>query len=623
MSPFVLSKENTFVAALTRFPLVVVFLFALAILCLTPDLWKNDALGDAITFIVLSLISTTAIRLFTEARGLSELWPALGVLFAAAVTWLVPDYQLPILYVLTASCLCLSVAPFIALRKTDADFWRFKYELAAGFFTSALYAFLLAAGVTAIWFLLSQALGIHKRSFFNLYGIDKIWLVSWTLFFPAVFATRISMQANVNSSTPPSASFSFIVNRLVLPLMILLIATYYLYALKVAFTGELDRAMAAKISLSICTVGIFVRFLSFPAQRAGDRLAAFYYKYFYSIAIFPLGCGIYALACTVSRYGMTDARYTGGLLFLWVAVLAAQNLAAQAQARLYNAPALLAALLLFCAYGPHSVVELPARSQVEQPTKMLQKVGVVLMDGKIQPVPQEPSFVDQKKISSAVDYISSQGDYSRIQHLVTPIRDVLPEANGRTTPCRRSLFQWNCYRNYNVMQDIMETWGMQYIPPHQRELQARNPKTLSIHVLQNDWGNFAKVITFAPFTYGTTISTSVDNAPKSNERKYGDGKQISLLLNTAEMSATLDDGRIVHFAVSEAFQKLQTDNKQLTKAHTRNQRHVTDDEVAVTIIPGTGDFPAELRLTNLYGQEKDGGMKITSISGVLLFSDDK
>lgn len=621
MTPFVLNKENTFLAALKRFPLLVLFLTALAILSVTPKLWDDEYIRETITFIALSMISTTAIRLFIEGRGLNELWPALGIPFAAAIAWLMPDYQLPTLYVLAASGLCLSVAPFIGLLKTNDDFWRFKYELAAGFFTSALYAFLLAAGVTAIWFLLAQTFGLYKRSYFSLFGVDKIWLASWLLFFPAVFATRIPVQANVNSATPPSASFSFIVNRLVLPLMVLLIAAYFLYAVKSVFTGELGTAMTAKISLSVCTVGILVRFLSFPAQRAGDRLAVFYYQHFYKMILLPLACGVYALASTISRYGVTDTRYTGGLLFVWVAALAAQNLAAPAQARLYNAPALLAAFFLFCAYGPHSVVELPARSQAARLTTMLEKVGVVSPDGKIQPVPQEASFEDQKKISSIVEYLSSQGDYERIGHLVTPIRDVLPKAESRATRCRRSLFRWDCYRNYNVMQDIMEAWGMQYINAYERQLRPKPGKSQTIRVPQNDLGSFAKVITFAPFTYGTTFSLYSAIHSKPEERKYGEAKQILLELAPEGMMATLNDGRIARFAVGEAFQKLQANNKQSENMRARNQRHVTDDEVAVTVISGTGDFPAELRLTSLSGEEKDGEIKITNISGVLLFSD--
>ena len=152
---------------------------------------------------------------------------------------------------------------------------------------------------------------------------------------------------------------------LVPPLLVLYYAILYVYALRIAITGELPKNLVSPMVLAAGLLTALAIVLFDPSAddtRAGQRALRLAPVFF--LPLVPLG--VWALAARINEYGWTEFRLLRVVLLVLLfvlAVLATWQLIRRRPFSLRVAPVLLGVPVLLAAIGPWSVLATARRSQ--------------------------------------------------------------------------------------------------------------------------------------------------------------------------------------------------------------------------------------------------------------------
>jgi hypothetical protein len=140
-----------------------------------------------------------------------------------------------------------------------------------------------------------------------------------------------------------------------------------------------------------------------------------------------------ALWKRISLFGVTEGRYLGVLIGLWLALITIYFLFSRSK-NIMVIPASLAVLALGMSFGPWSMFAISEKDQIARLEEILIR-NKVLVDGHVQKAQAEVPFEDTKQISSILVYLDAVHGYRKIEQWFS---DSLYSESNQSFPLAKS-----------------------------------------------------------------------------------------------------------------------------------------------------------------------------------------
>lgn len=400
-------------AALARFPIV---LLAGAFLTWTIAWEPFGGGGESERLLIVALIGIIIAydaTLLKERLGLRNSIGHLGVAIVTSVVllalWLsidliasqngsTPPYDVfvaedePVRIAALALALHALAAtiPFFG-RGRLAGFWDYNRTLFVRVLSSALFSGVLYLGLAVALWAIDELLtiDIDEDNYENLFGFMLGIVTTWYFLagVPVIDRdgtvrliladddTRTSDDATTEGVVPASDAgtadtdyprgLKVFVQFVLLPLTAVYLIILYLYVARITIEWTLPEGQVSYLIFSYAVIGILAYLLMYPLRDDGaNRWIRRYARGFFTALAPLLVVLVVALLRRTSDYGITEPRYYGVALALWLAVIVGYFLTRREDIRII--PATLAALALLTTFGPWSATSISVNSQIAQ-----------------------------------------------------------------------------------------------------------------------------------------------------------------------------------------------------------------------------------------------------------------
>lgn len=411
---------------LRRFPLVIVCaaIGTLAALALV----ENEETGGPSIFYpvlfgaILGLPLLTGTVLVAERRGWSKnltlVMQSLGVLLLTGYGLTVPMdmSDAPVYHAQRLALLLVALGGFLVvgpyLRPGQINgFWHYGKALLFRALVAGLFSATLFAG-----------LAIALAALDNLFGIDvperrygELWILILGVFATWFFLAGIPEKLDtLDEATDYPKGLKIFAQYILLPLMFVYLIILYAYLGKIVIQWSWPQGWVSRLTLFFAAGGIATLVLLHPIREKTENLwlraAA---RWFWVIMIPPIVMLMLAITRRVTEYGLTEGRFIGYVLGVWLAAMATYFIVSRTKS-IKVIPATLALIALLASFGPWGAFQVSERSQVNRLRGLLEK-NQILTDAKIQkaPAPVEPD--DAIQISSIIGYLREVHGYDAIQ----------------------------------------------------------------------------------------------------------------------------------------------------------------------------------------------------------------
>jgi hypothetical protein len=316
----------------------------------------------------LGLALTVAFTLFAEERG----WPARrkAALNVAGVALLVLFYLVwpgadqkheTIRYFQLSVGLHLLAAtlPFLGQPETGA-FWQYNRRLFLGFLRAAVFSFVLYFGLVIALVALDKLFGVNVSS--DLYArlyLVVVFVINTGIFLAAVPRGLRELAGDTSYPRVLKVFAQYILTPLVFIYLLMLLA----YLVKIVAGGEWPSGWIGWLVTSVAVAGLLGFLLVHPLRNDPAEGWIRTYTRWLFIGLIPAAAMLLiAFWKRIIPYGLTELRFLGVLLGLWLLVIAVSYTIRQ-DAGIRRIPVTLAVLLLLTLYGPLSVTSLAVASQ--------------------------------------------------------------------------------------------------------------------------------------------------------------------------------------------------------------------------------------------------------------------
>ncbi len=365
------------------------------------EAWARAALVAA-----LGLPLFFALTLFAEVHRWSFAKVALTVAVAAALlvafylAWPGPDHKHDaIRYFQLSAALHLLVAflPLVGVRD-EAAFWQYNRHLFLSFLRAAIFSAVLFVG-------LSVALGALDK----LFGLDvpddaylRLWFVialvgnTW-IFLAGVPADIASLGAERDYPRALKVFTQYILTPLVAVYLLILLA----YLVKIIITSEWPSGWIGYLVSSVSVAGILGFLLVHPLRdEAGEGWIRTYRRWLFMALIPAAVMLLVAFFKRIMPYGLTELRYLGLLLGLWLLAISIL-FTIRRDHGIRTIPLSLAVLLLVTLYGPLGATH---RAVASQASRLKQELAAAR-------TPPSPGVVTSSEIqaSAALAFLIEHG----------------------------------------------------------------------------------------------------------------------------------------------------------------------------------------------------------------------
>lgn len=354
-------------------------------------------------FVITRLVATarnwSIIREYAVAFAVCALFAwVLFTLSGYGLMWL-------LLPMFAALLLLVPCMPFLR-GAHDTAFWGFSLQ----YYHGALFA--VVAGM--LW---GGGLAISLVSIEYLFEIDfpselygDLWCFALLILTPLYALTYLS-ELEESDQIEIATHLKFLVQRALVPLVIVYTLILYAYFGKIALAQSLPRGQLAYLVTGFGSVGVMTWFLGWRIREEGGTFLRLFYRFFFPVLLLPVAMQALALYLRVDQYGLTEARYYVGVSALWLGLVAL--LYSLWKPPLKTMFLSLALMLVIASVGPLSALSLSANSQVNRLEVLLNK-HQILVDGELQAAPAVVPFADRKSISSILRYLKQRDKLARI-----------------------------------------------------------------------------------------------------------------------------------------------------------------------------------------------------------------
>ena len=275
--------------------------------------------------------------------------------------------------------LLVALVPFVFRKDRPQAFWFTNQALFLGFAQSAVFSFILYAGISGI-------LGALNALFDISLG-EKVFLtvLAWVAIPVQTFIFLANApdpyQSEESWPEPPRVLWNLL-RFIVWPLMAIYAAILLAYGVKIVLEGTLPRGVVTGLVGAFGSVGYLVVSLSRAYQPA--RSWSTWFQRILAVLLILLWV---ALGQRIADYGFTELRVLGFYLGLFLTVVTVYFLV-RPNAGIRVVPAVLALLALSITVGPFKASSWAFRSQYARFERIATANGFV-KNGKIVSAPQE------------------------------------------------------------------------------------------------------------------------------------------------------------------------------------------------------------------------------------------
>jgi len=410
--------------AARRFPFVLFCAFAFSITTLRLiETEPKQSVGFPIIYAAaLGIPLLTALALFAEKRkwsaGLSIGGQLVGVLLLVGSGFFMPtsfppeqaDFFIRSALVAAGLVLLVMIAPY--LKKGEVNgFWQYNRSLYFRLFVAVIFSVVLYAGLAIALAALDKLFGISVPG--KRYG--ELCVLIAGLFAPWFFLAGVPEDLEgLDAIQEYPKGLKIFAQYILLSLVIVYLLILYAYLLKILTQWSWPKGWVSSLILGFSATSIVSLLLVHPirdrSENAWIRAAG---KWLY-IVLIPLIVVLFlAVMERVGDYGITESRYSGIALGIWLAVQVLYFLFSKSKSIKFT----IGSLCLFAfvvSSGPWGMLSVSQRSQVGRLSRLLTKNGI-LVNGMVQREHTSVSQEDAQEINSIVSYLHDTHGYKSIQ----------------------------------------------------------------------------------------------------------------------------------------------------------------------------------------------------------------
>jgi hypothetical protein len=410
--------------AASRFPFVLFCALALVITALILiETEPKQGVGFSILFsAMLGLPLLAALALGAEklklGQGLGVSSQLLGMLLLVVYGFSVPtafphaqaDFFIRFGLLAAGLVLLVMIAPY--LKKGEMNgFWQYNKTLFFRLFIAAIFSVVLFAGLAIALTALDKLFGVSiigKR-----YG--ELCVLVFGLFAPWFFLAGVPEDLDgLDRIEEYPKGLKIFAQYILLSLVIVYLLILYAYLLKILYQWNWPKGWVSSLVLGFSAVSILSLLLMHPirdrSENAWIRAAG---KWLYLVLV-PLVVVLFlAVTERVGDYGITESRYAGIALGVWLSALVIYFLFSKSKSIKFTIGSL-CLLAFLMSWGPWGMLSVSQRSQVGRLSRLLTKNGI-LVNGLVHQAHGKVSQEDAQEISSIVSYLNGIHGYEAIQ----------------------------------------------------------------------------------------------------------------------------------------------------------------------------------------------------------------
>ena len=306
--------------------------------------------------------------------------------------------------------LLVMIAPYLR-QGEENGFWQYNRALYFRLFVTAIFSAVLFAGLAIALAALDKLFGIavpEKRYL-------ELWVLVAGLFAPWFFLAGVPENLNVLDQVEDyPKGLKVFAQYILFTLVIVYLTILYAYLLKILFQWNWPKGWVSGLILGFSATAILSLLLMHPIRnRSGNSWIRAAGKWLYLVLI-PLVVVLFlAVTERIGDYGITESRYAGIAMGIWLSAQVFYFLFSQAKSIKFTVGSLCLSALL-TSFGPWGMLHTSERSQVERLHRLLVKDGI-LVDDRIRKDHGRVVREDAQEISSIVRYLNDFHGYDSIQ----------------------------------------------------------------------------------------------------------------------------------------------------------------------------------------------------------------
>lgn len=413
--------------AARRFPLVLVSALAFVVAAVSriesEQAWQSSPAYPVILAAALGVPLLAALALAAEKwrwnRGRSVGTQVLGVALLVAYAFTVPTalenepatHLIRFGLLAAGLVLLVMIAPYFRQGEVNG-FWHYNKALYFRLFVTGIFSGVLFVG-----------LSIALAALDNLFGVavpDKRYLELWVLvagtFAPVFFLAGVPENLDgLEQIDDYPKGLKIFAQYVLFTLVIVYLVILYVYLLKILFQWSWPKGWVSSLILGFSATAILSLLLMHPVRnRSGNTWLRAAGTWLYVVLIPLIVVLFLAVMERVGDYGITESRYAGIVLGIWLSAQVLYFLVSRAKSIKFTVGSL-CVLALLISFGPWGMFSVSERSQVGRLQGLLLKDGI-LVDGRIQRDHARVTQEDAREISSIVRYLRQFHTYASIQH---------------------------------------------------------------------------------------------------------------------------------------------------------------------------------------------------------------
>lgn len=331
---------------------------------------------------------------------------AIVLLVAYAMTVPRDLTDVPLIHVIRLLILAVALHLFVAAapcigRGGVNGFWHYNESLFLRLVTSAVYTFVLWAGLSIALAALDNLFGVkitprrYAELWVFLVGLFNTW------FFLAGAPDDLESLETVSDYPKELKIFT---QYILFPLVLVYLAILYAYMGKILVSWNWPQGWVSKLILGFAGTGIFSLLLMHPISgRTENVWIKNVSRWFYMILIPLMAMLFFAVSRRVSEYGITEGRYLAIALGTWLSIVILYFVVSRTKSIKFI-PASLCIAAFVVSFGPWGIFSVSEQSQIGRLRGLLTK-NAILVDGKVHKTESTIPFEDRKQISSVIAYL--------------------------------------------------------------------------------------------------------------------------------------------------------------------------------------------------------------------------
>jgi len=328
--------------------------------------------------------------------------------------WLWYESQIATILLLNVSAfLTLTFAPFWKVSE-NRGFWQYNRHLVTRLFLTGLVSGVLMIGSSLIIVTINELFGAQLPEELFLHTNTIIMGIIAPLIFFAGIPKDLEKLEKEKAIPKVVKAFG---QYVLIPLISIYTVILYVYAGQILITTEWPKGIIAGLIIGYASIGILSMLILHPFQEEKENAwIQQYSKWFYRL-LMPLVIMLFmAVGIRIANYGITEIRYYGILLGIWLIGISLYNTVSK-KIDIKRIPLSVSVLILFTLWGPWSSFQISQNSQTNRLTKILVEHEMLQADHVVKKASEVSELTNDEKdnMYSIVEYLGDRHDFATIE----------------------------------------------------------------------------------------------------------------------------------------------------------------------------------------------------------------